>query len=257
MAAPLPPRTDHPFFSGTTPRILAHRGLALRVPENTLPAFRAAWDAGARYIETDVHASRDGVAIISHDADLRRLTSRRERVAELTARELAAIDLGGSGFCTLAEALEALPDARFNIDVKAHEAARPAGDAIRAAGAEHRVLVSAFDERRRRAALAAAPGVATSGSSLVVARAVLAWRLGMRVTLGRVLADVHALQVPERTSGIRVVTPESVRAFHAAGVEVHVWTVNDVATMRRLLEWGVDGIVTDRADLAIDLVASR
>lgn len=247
---------EHPYFSPTVPRVLAHRGLALRAPENTLPAFRAAWEAGARYIETDVHASRDGIAVLSHDPDLTRLSGHRERVEQLTMAQLARIDLGGAGFCSLDDALAELPDARFNIDIKSRAAALPAARAILDASAAHRVLVSAFDEGRRRAALAAAPGVATSGSSSVVARAVLAWRLGRAGSLERVLAGVHALQVPERLYGIRIVTPASVRAFHGAGVEVHVWTVNDEPTMRRLLGWGVDGLVTDRADLAVDVVGA-
>ena len=114
--------------------MFAHRGLATEAPENTLLAFAKALALGIRYLETDVHASADGVAIISHDPDLKRLTGRDVRIEQLTAAELARIDLGeGQTFTTLAAALDAFPDARFNIDIKAEAAATPAAAAATSA----------------------------------------------------------------------------------------------------------------------------
>jgi glycerophosphoryl diester phosphodiesterase len=248
------PDAAHPFFASPTPRVFAHRGFADGVPENTVAAFRRALEAGAGYLETDVRATRDGVAVLSHDADLRRLTGGAHRIADQTADQLAQTDLGGSPLATLAEALAALPTARFNLDIKSPDAVQPTVDAIRAAGAIDRVLVSSFDERRRLSAVHALPGVATSASSRVVLRALSAVRAGLPRTAARVLYGVHALQVPETLRGIRIVSPRTVRAFHRAGAEVHVWTVNSAPVMRRLLEWGVDGIVTDRADVAAEVV---
>ena len=204
-----------------------------------------------------MHVSADGVAIVSHDPDLRRLAGRAERIGELMAAELAKIDLGaGQAFPTLREALDAFPDARFNIDVKTRAAADAAARAILEAKAADRVLVSSFDNRTRRAALAAlgARPVATSASQLGVVWALVGARLGFGFLVRAALRDVQAVQVPERQGPLRVVTPRFVRAVHRAGVEVHVWTVNDEADMRRLFGLGVDGIVTDRADLALRLV---
>ncbi|GAB3387272.1 glycerophosphodiester phosphodiesterase [Humibacter soli] len=243
------------FFDGEPPRVIAHRGLASDAPENTIPAFRAALDAGADIIETDVHASSDGVAVICHDDDLARIAGDPRAVEQLTLAELKALDLTGGGrLATLSEALAELPDARFNIDVKTAAAIEPTARAIRDAGAESRVLVTAFDQRRRRAVVKAIGGVATSASTPGVVVAMLGtWlRLGPLVRLG--LRDVDAVQVPPRSGRITVVSPAFVRAVHTAGREVHVWTINDVDQMRELLALGVDGVISDRCDLLFDVV---
>ena len=250
-----PKRAERAYFDSPKPRILAHRGLAVDCPENTLLAFLKALATGAGYIETDVHASVDGVAIISHDPDLRRIANRDERIDQLTAARLQAIDLGQQqGFATLSEAFEAFPDARFNIDIKSDAAVQPTVTAIRRARAVDRVLVTSFDGRRTRAAAAGIPGVATSASALRTAVILLALAVGSRSVAQRALSSVDALQVPERWHGIRVLSPAVLRAAAASGVEVHVWTVNSPVDMRRLLQLGVDGIVTDRADLAVQTV---
>ena len=153
------------FLQGRRPRIIAHRGLALDAPENTLLAFLRALNAGATHLETDVHASADGVAVISHDPDLGRVAGRSVNVGQLTMPELRRVDLGhGQGFCSLAEALDAFPQARFNIDIKDEASAAPAAEAIRAARAQDRVLITSFSKDRRRAVSGALPGVATSPS---------------------------------------------------------------------------------------------
>jgi glycerophosphoryl diester phosphodiesterase len=236
--------------------VLAHRGLALDAPENTLLAFAKAIALGVTHVETDVHVSADGVAMISHDPDLRRLVGRRATVDHLTSHELRRIDLGGGqGYCSLAEALDAFPGTRFNIDIKVAGAAVPAADAIRAAGATGRVLIGSFRASRRLAAVRRLPGVATSLSSNSALAAVAAARAGNLVVLRRLVRDVQAVQLPESVLGMKPFIPRAVAAFHAAGVEVHAWTINDVSAMERLLSAGVDGLVTDRADLALPVVA--
>jgi glycerophosphoryl diester phosphodiesterase len=239
--------------------VLAHRGLALEAPENTLLAFERALAVGVTHIETDVHASADGVAMISHDPDLTRLTGLRSRVAQHTAAELRAIDLGyGQGFCSLADALDAFPGARFNIDIKSADAVAPTVTAIRDADAIDRVLIGSFSPARRLAAVRQLPGVATSVSARGALTAVAAARSpGGLAAVRRVLRDVHAVQFPLSMLRMSTMTPRTIAAFHAAGVEVHVWTINDVPTMNRLLDLGVDGLVTDRADLAMGVLASR
>ena len=237
--------------------MLAHRGLALEAPENTLLAFSKAEAAGAAYLETDVHVSHDGVAVVAHDPHLRRVAGRRLRVAQLTMDELRRIDLGnGQAYCSLEEALDAFPALRFNIDVKVEGALAPTVAAIRRTATGSRVLLTSFsDARRRRAARLVVDAVSSAGRAGVI-RVLLAAPFGPGV-LTRAVRGASALQVPERLGPLRIVTRSFVERAHRAGLEVHVWTVNDPADMTRLLDLGVDGLVTDRADLALALVAAR
>lgn len=244
------------WFEGPAPRVLAHRGLALDVPENTTASFLQAIVAGALYVETDVHATSDGVAVVSHDPDLSRVAGRDVSVHDLTLAEVRLVRLGdGYEMPTLEEALDAFPETRFNIDVKVAEAVRPTIDAVRRARAEHRVLLTSFDQRIRRRVLAGLPGVVSSASSwgviAVVALGAVPVTPIRRRLMARALRGCGAVQVPERQGPLRVVTRRRVRDLEAIGVETHVWTVNDPVAMRRLLALGVHGLVSDRADLAL------
>ncbi|MDP4586270.1 MAG: glycerophosphodiester phosphodiesterase [Microbacteriaceae bacterium] len=243
---------EHPYFAGRAPRVLAHRGLHNDDPENSMSAFQAAVDAGVTFIETDVVGSKDGVAMISHDTTLDRVSDRSGPVGALTAAELAEVDLGGEGFITLPQALERFPLTRFNIDVKDGAAIDGVVSAVRDAGASDRVLLTSFSTARRLAITKRIPGAASSPSAtefLILATAI---RMGFTPPLPL----IHALQIPERANRMTFVTEQLVDRYHRAGLEVHVWTVNDEATMRRLLAIGVDGIVTDRADLALRVLDS-
>ncbi|MFB2583808.1 glycerophosphodiester phosphodiesterase family protein [Herbiconiux liukaitaii] len=247
-----------PWFAPARPRILAHRGLAQGVPENTLAAFAKAIEAGAAYIETDVNATADGIAVAAHDPTLDRVAGRTDRIADLTLAELRAIDLGGGErFETLAEVLAAHPETRFNIDIKAADASAPAAAAILAAGAADRVLLTSFSTARRRAAVDLLEGrVAASGSAGEFVPALIAVKLGLVPLARLLLRRVDAVQIPQRIWRLRATTPRTIRRLHAAGVEVHVWTINDPEEAERLLANGVDGIVTDRVDLMLQLVRS-
>ncbi len=251
MTAPLP------YFAPSRPRVLAHRGLATEAPENTLLAFAHAVALGVAHLETDVHVSADGVAVIAHDPDLGRVAGREARVGDLTVAELAAVDLGeGQHMPTLAEALDAFPETRFNIDLKVAGAVAPTVSAVREADAVDRVLLTSFSERRRRAALRLLPEVATSASGPRFAAALLAASSGFPPGVRGALRGVHAVQIPARALGLDTVSPARLAAYRRSGVEVHVWTVNDELEMRRLLGLGVDGIVTDRADIAVEVLRS-
>lgn len=246
-----------PYFEPARPRVIAHRGLALEAPENSLLAFAHALALGVTHVETDVHVSADGIAMIAHDPMLDRVAGRPQRVDALTVRELAQLDLGNDQHMpTLAEALDAFSEARFNIDLKTAEAVQPAVEAIRAARAEERVLLTSFSESRRRRAVALLPGVATSASGPRFGAALLASVVKGGPGVRAALRGLHAVQIPVRALGLNTVTPARIGAFHAVGVEIHVWTINDEVEMRRLLALGVDGIVTDRADIAMRVVAS-
>ena len=246
------------FFAGPLPRILAHRGLATTAPENTLLAFAAAIALGITHLETDVHASKDGIAVISHDADLARTAGIAGRIDEFPFTELQKVDLGyGQNYPGLQEALLAFPEARFNIDLKSDAAVAPTVDAIRSAQATRRVLVTSFDNARRQRAVRLLPGVATSASALPFSVALVAVKIGIIPLARHLLRGVQAVQVPERMWGVRVISPRSVRLLKRASVEVHVWTINDPVDMRRLLNLGVDGLVTDRADVALGVIAAE
>ncbi len=258
MATPETTSTPSPWFEPARPRLLAHRGLAIDAPENTLLAFLKALALGATYLETDVHASKDGVAVLSHDPNLVRTAGRKVRVNELTLEQLRQIDLGeGQTFSTLSELLDAFPDARFNIDIKSLDAARPAAEAILKAKATDRVLITSFNAKRRQAAVRLMPGVASSPSPGEILVAVLAAKLRLTALVKFAFRHVTAVQVPVRGIGIRIATRGVISRFHAAGLEVHIWTVNDVATMKRLIDLGVDGLFTDRIDLALGTFGSQ
>ncbi|MDQ0648272.1 glycerophosphoryl diester phosphodiesterase [Microbacterium natoriense] len=255
----------HPYFAKTRhPRVLAHRGLLTAagedsgVWENSAAAFAAAHAVGVEYIETDCHVSADGDVVLFHDPDLTRLNGDTRAVAEIGTRELRAIFADHGGLLTVREALDSFPGVRFNIDVKTDAAAEPLGTLV--APHAHRVLVTSFSDARRQVAIAAAlrGGAAirpaTSGGSRTIAAMVALSAL--HLSPGRVLRSLDALQIPERQRGIRVLTPALIRAAHRHDVEVHVWTVNEASEMTRLIEAGVDGIVSDRADLALETLAA-
>jgi glycerophosphoryl diester phosphodiesterase len=245
------------YLSPDSPRVFAHRGLSVEAPENTMLAFAKAVAAGAQYIETDVHASIDGVAVVSHDPTLTRVAGRDLRVEQLTMAELRRIDLGNDqGFCSLSDALDAFPETRFNIDVKSHGAVSPTVRAIDDLSASNRVLVTSFNEKRRAATAEQLPGVASSASAQRFLIALLSAKTGISPALRLALRGLVAIQVPEKALGLRVTTQRVIQRVHALGLEMHVWTINEPQRMRHLLDLGVDGIVTDRADLALEVVES-
>jgi glycerophosphoryl diester phosphodiesterase len=249
----------HPYFDAARPRVLAHRGLTRpgdAHAENTVAAVAAALSAGAEYIESDCHATRDGEVVLFHDDSVERVTGDPRLVADLTLRELSSLMEDRGGLLTLQDALEGFPDTRWNLDAKAAAAADGMGRLI-ALHAE-RVLIASFSDARRRAALAACTAAggrmppATSAGSGPIARVLAAVATGSRRLVRRVLRDIDALQIPQRQGGFPVLSDRLVRLTHDAGVEVHVWTINDAETMSALVAQGVDGIVTDRADIALD-----
>jgi glycerophosphoryl diester phosphodiesterase len=251
-------RTALPYFAPPRPRVIAHRGLAVAALENSLAAFGAALEAGADYLETDAHATADGRAVLLHDPGLRRIAQLSLRIESLTLAELRAIGPIGAEICTLIDALQTFPSARFNIDVKSADAVGPVARDVLAAGASDRVLIASFSSRRRRATAGrVGAAVATSGSAPQVAVALIGAAMGFGPLVRAALRRVDALQIPERLLGLATTTPRMLRAFHRAGVEVHIWTVNDPPAMRRLLAAGVDGIVTDRCDVLAEVVRGR
>lgn len=222
--------------------------------DNTAAAFAAAHAAGAEYIETDCRVTADGDAVLFHDETLTRLLRDDRRVDQVRTAELADLLAPHGGLLTVGEMLEMFPETRFNIDVKTDAAAPLIGPII--APFVDRVLLTSFSDARRRHAMRsvldagakALPAASAGQLSMIQLRLLSA----LRLSPARVLRDLDALQVPERYGPVRVLTPALLRAAHRYGVEVHVWTVNAPDDMRRLTSAGIDGIVTDRADLALE-----
>ncbi|MCB7137578.1 glycerophosphodiester phosphodiesterase family protein [Cellulosimicrobium marinum] len=259
---PVPGPRRHPYLSAPAGFLaLAHRGFSLDGLENSLTAFGAAADLGFRYVETDAHATADGVAVALHDATLDRTTDGTGAIAAQPWRRVRHARIGGvEPVPTLEDVLGTWPALRVNIDVKSAAAAAPVAAAIERTRAHDRVCVTSFSTRRRRATLARLTRrVATSAGTPEVTAVVLGVRAALRRpgAVRAALRSVDCLQVPERTGRVRVVDARTVRAVHAAGRQVHVWTVNDAAAMERLLDLGVDGIVTDRADVLRDVLDRR
>lgn len=257
------PTTDrvpsHPYFDHPRPLALAHRGFSRAGLENSMAAFQAAVDLGYAYVETDVHATSDGVVVAFHDHTLDRVTDGSGVIASLPWRRVRSARIGGAEpIPTLEDLLGSFPGLRVNIDVKAESAAAPLARVIERTGSHERVCLASFSDRRRRMVLRrlSAP-VATSAGRQTIAGFRSAVAAGSAWLVRAALRGVDCVQVPERYGRIRLVTPTSVGAAHAAGRQVHVWTVNDPADMHRLLDLGVDGLVTDRADLLRDVLAQR
>lgn len=259
----------HPFLDHRPPIGIAHRGGAGEAPENTLEAFDRAVGLGYRYLETDVHVTRDGHVVAFHDARLDRVTDRSGAIADLPLAEVRSADAGhaftpdggrtfpfrgrGVRVPLLEELLERWPAVRVNVDPKSDACAGPLADVLDRLRAWDRVCVGSFSDARLRWIRRRGRGRAcTSMGPRAVALARMAAALG---TMPRLGAD--CVQVPPRHRRVRIVTARFVRAAHRRGLPVHVWTIDDAGTMRALLDLGVDGIMTDRLRLLRDVLAER
>ena len=259
----------HPFLVEPGPIALAHRGGAGEAPENTLAAFEVAVALGYRYLETDVHLTRDGVLVAFHDERLDRVTDRAGAIAELGVAEVEAADAGyvfspdggrtfpfrGRGIRVprLEAILARWPDARVNIDPKSDVCVRPLGALLDRLGAWERVCIGSFSDRRLRRIRALGRGRAcTSMGPQAVALARLTTSSALMRRLG---AD--CIQVPISRGPFPIVTPRFIAAARRAGLPVHVWTINDETTINELLELGVDGIMSDRLRLLRDVLTRR
>ena len=259
----------HAFFEAPRPLVFAHRGGAALAPENTLAAFDNGVRLGADGLELDVRLSRDGVVIAHHDRTVDRTTDRRGDVASFTADELRRMDAGsrfgtgearplrgsGAGVPTLAEVLSRYRDHRVIVELKTNsvELATAVVKVVREADAVDRVCLGSFGRRALRMARAIEPAIATSAAREEVRWAL--YRSWCRWPVSRVAYGGY--QVPEIAEGTRIVSPRFVRFAHAAGLGVQVWTVNTEPDARRLLEWGVDALITDRPDVIVPVVRGQ
>ena len=262
--------TSHPWAANGRPLVFAHRGGSRLAPENTLAAFDRGAREGADGLELDVHLSADGAVVVCHDARIDRTTDGKGAIGDLTAGELARVDAGfhfvgpdghhpfrgqGFGIPTLREVLTRYPDKPLIVELKddTPRLAEAVLHLVRRARAIERVCLGSFHLPVLRRIRELEPKVATSAGPWEVRMAL--YRSWIRLFPRRV--PYRALQVPERREATHIVTPSFVRGAHRAGVPVHVWVVDAAEDIRRLLSWGVDGIITDRPDVAVREVGGR
>lgn len=267
------PVAQHPYFDrfATADLVLAHGGGQRLWPDNTMLAFESAVALGADVLEIDIHQDADGEFRVIHDGTVDRTTDGSGALAQLTGAQLDALDAGyrwtidgprsgadgafpyrghGIGVPTLAQVLAAFPDTPTNIELKQDDAAagRLLCQQLQEAGATARVMVASFHSAPLRAFRYACPDVATSATR---SEATLFYVLARARLAALYSPPFQAVQVPVEQGPLTVVTPHFVRAAHARGLRVQVWTVNDRAEMDRLLAMGVDGLITDRPDRAL------
>lgn len=243
-----------PFLDHPGPIPFAHRGGASEAPENSLPAFQAAVDLGFRYLETDVHATADGVLVAFHDEVLDRVTDRTGRIDELPWSEVSQARIDGREPIPLLEdVLTTWPDVRVNIDPKADSSVEPLIAVLRRVGAVDRVCIGSFsDERIDRVRDALGPELCTGMGPEEFIGLIRAFQ-GEEVAFRSQAAQIP----PADHQGRPLATPELVEVAHANGIAVHVWTIDDPDEMRALLDIGVDGIMTDRPRVLREVFEAR
>ena len=248
------------------PIVIAHRGGAALAPENTMPAFDNGLACGVDGLELDVHLSRDGIPVVLHDPTVDRTTNGTGAVVDLTAAELAVLDAGyrftrdgtwpfrgrGIGVPTLRAVFDRYPRVPLLLELKTADPrlASRVVDLIRAVDGIGRITVGSFHEGALDAVRACEPRIRTGADTDEIKSELSAAVFGS----GARRPPFQSFQVPEVYAGMRVVTREFVARAHEVGVSVIVWTVDREPDMRRLLEWGVDGLITDRPDVAVPVV---
>ena len=251
------PGSRFAFLDEPTPLAMAHRGGAIEHVENTMPAFQACVDLGYRYLETDVRVTSDGVLVAFHDPTLDRVTDRAGRIEALPWREVQGALIGGrEPVVRLEDLLGAWPDVKFNLDVKAAGVLAPLVRLVRRMQVEDRICLGSFSDARIAAARRVfGPDVCTS----LGPKGVAALRLSSYSPRAAGLVRIQAgcAQVPLQLGGRPLVDERFIAAAHARSLQVHVWTVDDEQEAARLLDLGVDGIMTDRPQMLRDVLVAR
>ena len=264
-------RPPHPFFAGRDFHVIAHRGGADMAPESTLPVYRRAVDIGVDVLEVDVHSTADSALVVLHDRSVDRTTDGSGRVEQLTLAQLQALDAGyrwsadgatfpyrGAGLRipTLAEMFEAFPGQRMLVETKSagDYVARDLCATVRAYDMQDKVSVASFRGASLRAFRSACPEVVTSAGAGEVAWFLLLLRLRLDALY---TADFDVFQVPETMRWLTIVDRRFIIRAHARNIPVQVWTVNKEEDMQRLVDLGVDGILTDRPDILLQVLREK
>ncbi|WP_407927679.1 glycerophosphodiester phosphodiesterase family protein [Ilumatobacter coccineus] len=243
--------TRHPYLEHDGPIPFAHRGGTSSAPENTMASFEHAWSLGYRYLETDVHLTTDGELVSFHDPDLTRTCGIAKQIGEMSADEVAEARVGGEHPIPLmSDLFDRFPDARFNIDAKSEASVEPLAEMVRSRGLLDRVCLASFSySRLQRLRRLLGPSLITNMSPPEIAP--------LRI-VGRLPGSAPRIaQVPTSMKGIRIIDQRFMRHARRAGVDVHVWTINERSEMERLLDLGVDGIMTDETELLREVFIER
>ncbi|CAB4600660.1 unannotated protein [freshwater metagenome] len=234
----------HPYLEHEGPIAFAHRGGTSTAPENSLRSFENAVSLGYQYVETDVHASSDGVLLAFHDTNLKRTCGQDVTIQSTPYSVLSQARVEGTDPIPLLEdILGSWPQLRVNIDCKADSALQPLIDAVKRTNSLDRICIGSFsDDRLSKIRAAFGAAVCTSMGPREVTRFVLAASLHLPLSAPR---EALAAQIPVKQGPIPVVTPSSIALAKKWGLQVHVWTIDDPIEMSRLLDMGVDGIMTD------------
>lgn len=262
---------DHPYYTDELPYplVIAHQGGDGLWPGDTLYAFEKAVALGVDVLEMDLHITKDGVLVISHDETVDRTTNGTGNIEDMTLAEIKLLDAGynwsddsgqtfpyrdvGIRIPTLEEIFQAFPEYHMTIEIKKTEGsmAVPFCEMIRAYGMQDKILVASFHDERMAEFRQICPEVATSSAR----QETTAFVLLSKVFLGRLYSpSFYALQVPEESSNITVMTAQFVRAAHERNLHVEPWTIDDPEQMKTYIDWGVDGIITDRPDLMLEVL---
>jgi len=262
---------NHPYYSEdlSYPLVIAHQGGDGLWPGDTMFAFEHAAALGVDVLEMDLHITEDGVLVLNHDETVDRTTDGTGEIEAMSLDEIKALDAGydwsnddgdsfpyrGMGIMipTLEEVFEAFPDHHMTIEIKTteHSMALPFCEMIRAHEMQDRVLVASFLDERMEEFREVCPEVATSSARQETTIFVLL----SKVFLGRLYnPGFYTLQVPEESGGITVMTTQFVRAAHERNLHVEPWTIDDPEQMKLYIEWGVDGIITDRPDVMLEVL---
>jgi glycerophosphoryl diester phosphodiesterase len=259
----------HPYFASEGPLVIAHRGCAGLAPENTMIGFQKAVEMGADILELDVQSTKDGILVVIHDTIVDRISNGKGNVQDFRIEELKELDAGyswtddegksfpyrgkGHTIPTLHELFEAYPDQRFNIDIKqvTPSIIEPFGNMIREFGLSRHVLVAAFHVHVIRQFRSSFPQILTAADDWESR-----WFYGLnKIGLsGLTRLRSQAFQLPEYEGGIHIITDRFVKAAHHAGMQVHVWTIDDVESMQRLISLAVDGIFSNFPDRMLKLL---
>lgn len=266
------PSPEHAYFQTLNfgrPLVIAHRGGAGLAPENTLNAFENSARLGVDVLELDVHASSDGALVVIHDRTVDRTTDGTGRVNALSLAEIKRLDAGfrfspdgGQSFPlrgrgvrvpTLEEVFAAFPEAKFNIEPKQHEPSlvAPLCEMITARKMTEKVVVASFNQTLMDEFRRACPKVATGAGPSEVTKFLTLYKTGLTESFS---PSMQALQIPENAGWLNVVNPDFIKAAHERNLKVHVWTINNTDDMKRLIEMGVDGIMTDYPDRLLGLL---
>lgn len=252
-------KSPKPYLESDVPLALSHRGFSLDGLENSVPAFQAAADLGFTYLETDINTTADGVTVVVHDSSLDRTTDKSGEIAQLPFAVVREARIGGiEPIATLEEFVRALPGCRFNIDIKDAGSVDALAEVIEKFGLHERACVASFSEKRRRQVLRklSKPVASSPGKWLLMFYFLVGPALPSAL-LSRVMKSVDVLQIPVSFGRLTLITERNIRRAHGLGLKIHVWTINDVPEMHRLYDLGVDGVMSDRADLLAGVMRER